>query len=173
MTDKPHERAGLSGSLRAADGKGIVHIEACLEVAIEEVWSALSDPKQLGRWLGAFEGDLRAGGAFRARFFASEWEGSGFVEVCNPPQRVLVRMTEAGATDLSTMEVTLDADGQQTQLVVEQRGVPLDQLAAYGAGAQVHVEDLASHLAGRERCDARARWGELFPSYRSKPIDPA
>ena len=115
---------------------------------------------------------MRAEGAFRARFFASEWEGSGFVEVCNPPQRVLVRMTEAGATDLSTMEVSLGADGEQTELVVEQRGVPLDQLAAYGAGMQVHVEDLAGHLAGRERCDARARWGELFPSYRSKPIDP-
>lgn len=34
-------------------------------------------------------------------------------------------------------------------------------LAAYGAGIQVHVEDLAAHLAGRERGDATVRFGEL------------
>ncbi|MEP7022918.1 MAG: hypothetical protein ABJB47_03720 [Actinomycetota bacterium] len=33
------------------------------------------------------------------------------------------------------------------------------------AGIQVHVEDLAAHLAGRERCDADARWDELQPAY--------
>ena len=47
---------------------------------------------------------MRAGGAFRARFFASEWEGSGFVEVCNPPQRVLVRLsTRGGASRVTTL----------------------------------------------------------------------
>jgi len=38
-------------------------------------------------------------------------------------------------------------------------------LAAYGAGIQVHVEDLAAHVAGRERCDSDARWDELEPAY--------
>ena len=44
--------------------------------------------------------------------------------------------------------------------------MPLDLLAAYGAGIQVHVEDLAAHLAGRERCDADTRWNELLPAYQ-------
>jgi hypothetical protein len=39
-------------------------------------------------------------------------------------------------------------------------------LAAYGAGIQVHVEDLLAHLAGRDRCDAAARFEELFPAYQ-------
>ena len=34
--------------------------------------------------------------------------------------------------------------------------MPVDQLAGYGAGTQIHVEDLAAYLAGRERCDAAA-----------------
>jgi hypothetical protein len=38
-------------------------------------------------------------------------------------------------------------------------------LAAYGAGIQVHIEDLAAHVAGGERCDANARWEELEPAY--------
>jgi hypothetical protein len=63
------------------------------------------------------------------------------------------------------VEVTLTPDGDQTILVIEDRGVPLEQIAAYGAGDQIHVEDLAAYLAGGERCDARARWGELHPAY--------
>ena len=63
-------------------------------------------------------------------------------------------------------EVTLAAEGDQTILVWEERGMPLEYLAGYGAGIQVHVEDLAAYLAGRERCDATARVGELFPAYK-------
>jgi hypothetical protein len=44
--------------------------------------------------------------------------------------------------------------------------MPVELLPAYGAGIQVHVEDLASYLAGGERCDANARFEELFPAYR-------
>jgi hypothetical protein len=45
--------------------------------------------------------------------------------------------------------------------------MPLDLLSAYGAGVQLHVEDLAAHLAGRERRDdAKARWDELHPAYQ-------
>ena len=48
--------------------------------------------------------------------------------------------------------------------------MPLDLLAAYGAGIQIHVEDLAAHIAGRERRDAedahRGRWNELVPAYQ-------
>ena len=48
--------------------------------------------------------------------------------------------------------------------------MPLDQLAAYGAGVQIHVEDLAAYLAGRERRDAAARFGELFPTYQELAV---
>ena len=41
----------------------------------------------------------------------------------------------------------------------------VDHLAAYGAAIRVHVEDLGARLAGRERCDADARSGELVPAY--------
>jgi len=63
-------------------------------------------------------------------------------------------------------EVTLTGDGDQTVLVVEQRGLPLDLLWAYGAGLQIHVEDLAAHIAGRERDDTETRFDELKPAYK-------
>src|SRR5262249_37800773 len=156
----------LLGSLRTAEGKGIVRMEDRLETDIGDVWSALTDPSRLGTWLGEVEGDLRPGGEFRARFFASGWEGAGRVEVCEPPQRLLVLTGDADKRDEpyeQAIEVTLTADGDGTIVAWEERPIPVDLLAAYGAGIQVHVEDLAAHVAGHERCDAAARFEELFP----------
>jgi hypothetical protein len=64
------------------------------------------------------------------------------------------------------IEATLTADGDQTIMVIETRGMPLDLIAFYGVGYQIHAENLAAHLAGRERCDMKARWDELVPPYQ-------
>ena len=162
-----NDRAGtrILGSMRSADGTGVVRIEDRFDTNVDDLWSALTDPRRLARWIGDVEGDLRLGGEFRFRFFASGSEGTGRVEVCEPPRRLLLTMA-LGQPDEDVIETTLTGDGGQTVLVWEERGMPLDQLAAYGAGVQIHVEDLASHLAGRERVDARARWDELIPAYR-------
>jgi hypothetical protein len=65
-----------------------------------------------------------------------------------------------------TIEATLTADGDQAILVVEIWGMPLDKIAFYGAGWQIHAEHLADYLAGREHGDTEARWGELVPHYQ-------
>jgi uncharacterized protein YndB with AHSA1/START domain len=166
MTSNARGGARILGSLRSADGKGVVRIEDRFDTDIDDLWSALTDPRRLARWMGEVEGDLRLGGQFRARFFASGWEGTGRVEACEPPRRLLLMTMQPGQPDEQVIEVTLAADGDQTVLVWEERGMPLDQLAAYGGGVQVHVEDLAAYLAGRERCDADARWRELLPAYQ-------
>ena len=46
------------------------------------------------------------------------------------------------------------------------RKPPLDLLAFYGAGVQIHVENLAAHIAGHECGDADLRWDELVPPYQ-------
>jgi len=153
------------GSLHAADGRGIVRIESRLPADAGEVWSALTDPRRLAHWLGEVEGDLRLGGAYRSRFFASGAEAAGRVEACDPPRRLTVAATGVHASTEQVIELTLTADGDVTVLVVEQRGLRLDWLAAFGAGLQIHVEDLAAHLAGGARCDSGARMGELVPAY--------
>ena len=160
-------RAGrILGSLRSADGKGVVRMEDRVDTDIDDVWSALTDPSRLARWYGEIEGDLSVGGKYRARLFASGWEGTGRVEACEPPRRLLVTIKDADEPGEGVIEVTLADDGDQTIVVWEERGMPLDYLAAFGAGIQVHVEDLAAHLAGRERVDSKARWDELIRAYR-------
>jgi len=132
---------------------------------IGDLWSALTEPGRLARWIGEVSGDLRLGGEFRFRFFASGSEGTGRVDACEPPRRLLLAMA-LGQPEEDVVEVTLTADDDQTVLVWEERGMPVDLLAAYGAGVQIHVEDLAAYLAGRERVDAAARWDELEPAYQ-------
>ncbi len=88
------------------------------------------------------------------------------MEACEPPQRLLVLTKDADQPDEGPIEVTLTEDGNQTIVVWEERGMPLELLAAYGAGIQIHVEDLEDHVAGRERRDSKARFDELFPAYR-------
>ena len=166
MTSNARGSTRILGSLRSADGKGIVRVEDRFDTDIDDLWSALTDPHRLARWMGEVEGDLRLGGEFRARFFASGWEGTGRVEACEPPRRLLLLTMEPGQQDEHFIEVTLAADGDQTILAWEERGMPLDQIAAYGAGIQVHVEDLAAHIASHERGDAGARWAELLPAYQ-------
>jgi uncharacterized protein YndB with AHSA1/START domain len=157
----------IVGTLRTGDGKGVVRMEDRFGTDIDDLWSALTDPGRLARWLGEFEGDLRLGGNFRARFFASGWEGTGRVEACEPPRHLLVMTKDDGQADEHAIEATLTADGDHTVLILEERGMPVNLLAAYGAGIQVHIEDLAAHIAGRERCDAEARWVELQPAYEA------
>lgn len=166
MTSNASGGGRILGSLRGADGKGVVRVEDRFDTGIEDLWAALTEPSRLARWLGEVEGDLRLGGEFRARF-ASQWEGTGRVEVCEPPRRLRVVTKHVRQTDEHPIEAILTTDGDGTILVIEERGMPLDHLPDYGAGWQVQIEDLAAYLAGRERCDMEARWDELLPAYRS------
>jgi len=166
MTSNARAGTRILGSLDVADGKGIVRMQDRYDTDIDDLWTALTDPNRLARWIAEVEGDLRLGGEFRARF-TSGWEGTGRVQACEPPRRLRVLTREADESDEQVLEATLTADGDQTILVIEERGLPIEHLAAHGAGWQVHVEDLAAHLAGRERCDIKARWTELIPAYQA------
>ena len=170
MTSNPRAGNRILGGLRSADGKGVVRMQDRFDTDIDDLWSALTDPLRLARWLGEVEGDLRLGGVFRARFFDG-WEGTGRVEACEPPVRLLVVTKHHRQTDEQVIEAMLAADGDQTILVWEERGMPLNLLADYGAGIQVHVEDLAAHISGQERGDGEARWNELLPAYQDLAAD--
>jgi uncharacterized protein YndB with AHSA1/START domain len=157
----------ILGTLRSADGKGVVRMEDRMDGHVDELWSALSDRPRLAQWYGDLTGDLRLGGEYRAHLHASGWEGTGRVDTCEPRRRLLVTVRHLDEPDEGVIEVTLTADGDQTVVVWEERGMPVNLLAAYGAGIQVHVEDLAAHIAGQDRCDSKARWEELFPAYQA------
>jgi uncharacterized protein YndB with AHSA1/START domain len=159
------EQGTLVGSIREVDGKGTVRMEDRFATGVDDLWSALTDPDRLARWMGAIEGDLRLGGEFRARF-TSTWEGNGRVDVCDPPRRLAVTLHDEDGETVVAAELT--PEGEYTRLVVEERGFPLNVVAAHGAGWQAHIEDLEAYLAGRPAGDWPARWKELSPAYADR-----
>ena len=166
--DAAPEGTRILGSLRSADGAGVVRMDDRIDASVDELWSALTERPRLASWYGDLDGDLRLGGEYQAHLHASGWEGTGRIDACEPGRRLLITIRQKDSSDSEgTLEVILTADGGQTAVVWEERGMPVDLLAAYGAGIQVHVEDLAAYLAGRGRCDSRTRWEELFPAYQA------
>jgi uncharacterized protein YndB with AHSA1/START domain len=160
----------ITGTMRTLAGnRGAIRVEALYDTDIDDLWQACTKPERLARWIADVKGDLRLGGEFQARF-TSGWQGTGRVQVCEPPQRLVVLTRQAGESEECLIEATLSSDGNRTTLVIEERGVPVEDLPAYGAGWQVHLEDLCAHLVGGERCDMKERWDELIVSYREVAI---
>src|SRR6266568_3351314 len=87
MTGNARPGSRILGSLRAADGKGVVRIEDRYDTDIGDLWSALTDPGRLARWYGEVEGDLRPGGEFRLYLESADMDATGRVEACEPPRR--------------------------------------------------------------------------------------
>jgi uncharacterized protein YndB with AHSA1/START domain len=175
MTSNARGSDRILGSLRSADGVGVVRIENRYDTDIDDLWSAVTDPSRLARWFGQVEGDLRRGGEFRLYIEANDIESTGHIEACEPPRRLLVTTRETDESYRkgqgvppfdSVNEITLTADGDQTILVAVVKGMPLDKIAFYGAGWQIHAENLAVHIAGQERGGTEPRWDELVPAYQ-------
>ena len=162
--------ASVLGSLHSVDGEGVVRMEDRLDTGIDDLWGALTDPDRLAHWYGEVEGELSHGSEFRVRI-ALAGERAGQVEACEPPQRLLLTMRDPdpqpGGPEQTVIEAQLTPEGAQTRLVWETRGMPVDLLPAYGAGIQIHVEQLADYIGGRELRNAGARWDELFAAYEA------
>jgi uncharacterized protein YndB with AHSA1/START domain len=175
VTSNPRPGPRILGSLRSAGGKGVVRIEDRYDTGIDDLWSALTDPGRLASWYGQVAGDLRLGGQFRLHVDDADSDATGRVEVCEPPRRLQVTTRETEESYRrgkgvppydAALDATLTADGDQTILVIEVRGMPLDAIAFYGVGWQIHAENLAAYLAGRTRRDTKARWDDLVPAYQ-------
>ena len=175
MTSSTNPATRILGSLRSAEGNGVVRIEDRYDTGIDDLWSAITDPGRITRWYGRVEGELRPGGQFRLYVDDADSDHAGRVEECEPPRRLRVTTRETDESHQrgqgvppydEILEATLTADGEQTVLVIEVRGMPLDAVAYYGAGWQIHAENLAAYLAGRERGNTEARWDELVLAYQ-------
>ena len=155
---------GLLGEVRVVDGVSVVHVEDVYDTDIDDLWAAITEPPRLSRWIAKVDGDLRLGGLFTASF-TSGWEGPGRVEVCDAPHRLLLTM-EPGTPEETHIAAALTVEAAGTRLVIEERGLPLDEAPDHGAGWQAHLEDLRAVLEGREPAPWYERWTALKPAYR-------
>jgi uncharacterized protein YndB with AHSA1/START domain len=155
----------ILGRMRRIDEvRGAVRVEDVYDTDVGDLWSAVTEPDRLARWIANVEGDLRVGGMVQAQF-TSSWEGPGRIDVCEPPHHLVLTM-EPGTDDEAVIEAWLTGEGEQTRLVIEERGLALDALYMHGAGWQAHIEDLGRYLAGGQS-NWKARWTELAQTYQA------
>jgi uncharacterized protein YndB with AHSA1/START domain len=155
----------ILGSLRQENGFGVVHVEDIYPTDIDDLWSAVSQPDRLRRWLVEIDGDASVGNTVSARF-TSSWEGRIRIDVCDAPRHLLVTSFDDEYSVETVMEAILTEEASGTRLVIEERGLPLEFYADHGSGWQAHLEDLAAYLAGARNTGWEARWNELTPTYR-------
>jgi uncharacterized protein YndB with AHSA1/START domain len=175
MSDNGTGGDHLQSSLRSQHGMGVVRIEDRVDIDINDVWSALTDPGRIIHWYGRVEGDLHVGGEFRLSVESSGWVGTGRVEACEPSSRLLVTTREADESwqqgrGVESFEVVIEATlarhDDPTALAIEVRGIPLKMIAFYGAGWQIHIEDLVAYVGGGQPdTDIKTRFDNLVPHY--------
>jgi uncharacterized protein YndB with AHSA1/START domain len=159
--------------LHSADGAGLVREKARYDTDVDTVWAALTEPERLAGWFGKVSGDLRTGGEFAGFVYASEWDGHGRVDECDPQRRLVVTMWEEEGVE-HTAVAELEADGGRTTLRLQVSGVPTEYVWAFAAGWQEHLEDLGAHLEGRNRSEksSDSRFDEFAASYKEMAIVP-
>ncbi|HZG88664.1 MAG TPA: SRPBCC family protein [Pseudonocardia sp.] len=125
------------GSRPVATGAGrSLLLRRTYDAAVEDVWSACTDPERLGRWLGPVTGDLRVGGTY-----ALEGNAGGEILRCEQPRLLAVTwvLGEGMATEV---EVRLAPDGERTTFELEHSSPAeiVDELVgSYGPGGTIGI----------------------------------
>lgn len=170
------------------DARAAVRVEDVYDTDIGDLWQACTTPERLARWIAEVSGDARVGGTVNA-VFTSTWTGPVRIDVCDAPHHLLLT-ADPGTADETRIEAWLTSESAgaaasptaRTRLVVEERGVPVGQAHFYGAGWQVHLEDLnrsltadgPAHTDGWSEYAAapawHERWTELTPAYQDLTV---
>ncbi|MEZ3159470.1 SRPBCC domain-containing protein [Microbacterium sp. BWT-B31] len=155
---------------RQSDGRGRLRASSRFPTSVQDLWSAVSEPARLARWLCVVEGEPAEGATLRTRY-TSGWEGECLVERCAPPHELVISSTEDDGT-VSRLTARIEADGDGAILTIEDTGLTLADLPFHTAGWRVHLEDLHALLAhDQDSTDWRGRWEALVPQYRDLPIE--
>ncbi|WP_129339212.1 SRPBCC family protein [Cellulomonas endophytica] len=156
------------------DGRRSVRFERRYPTDPADLWSALTEPDRLARWLGVLTGDLRPGGRYHLGLGASEEDHArGAIRTCAPPHHLEVDWSYPGE-DESWVEVTLAAVPGGTALTLVHHRLVEDQAVGYGAGWHAYLDVLAAHGLGPAADGPgdgpdgwEARFGALLPAYRT------
>ena len=122
----------VHGELRSDDDRCAVLLRRLYDFTPEELWSALTDPQRLRRWLAdapRFEGGV--GGRVTIAFDDGTTEGR--ILTWDEP-RVLEYEWRFPGEDDSIVRFELRPEGKGTKLVLDQEGVTDDQVAHLDGG---------------------------------------
>jgi uncharacterized protein YndB with AHSA1/START domain len=152
----------IFGRLRVGPGGSAARFEWRYPVDSAELWTALTDPARVERWLAPIVGEQAVGAQVRV-VFGPDASAQLTVRACRPGERLAVEWVfPDGLGSLVRVELRPDADG--AVLALDQSGFPGSPVD-YAAAWQVHLDRLGAELAGRAPADYVSELEELIPHY--------
>lgn len=155
------------GTLRREDERMSVRFERLYDATPEELWAALTDPKQIRGWLAeATRFELAVGGEVELRFGdGDDGVTRGRIRELEPGRVLEYDWHHPGET-ASVVRFELVSQEHGTLLVLDHRQLDAAAAPGYGAGWQAHLEALAAPFSGDGDRWWR-RYEELRPSYET------
>lgn len=149
--------------------RGSVRFERKFAASPSNVWSALTEPDRLARWLGDVTGDARVGGRYGLDFGDGD-EASGEIVDCDEPSRLALTWEFPGE-GTTKLEAVLTAVDGGTLLTLTHTHLQLGDLVQYGAGWHTFLDHLDAVLTGGEPSGWYSRYDELRPRYSAQLPD--
>lgn len=134
-------------------GGAVVEQEVQINASPEAVYSYLTDPALVVKWMGrAVELDARAGGVFRCEMNDNDVFRGSVVELAPNTRMVFTFGWEADGSPIppgaSTVEITLTAEGDGTLVRLVHRDVPEPAAEIHGQWWQLYLDRLAVAATG-------------------------
>lgn len=153
----------LDGALRSDGRQRAVRFERDYGTDVTDLWSAVTEPERLARWLDPVSGDLREGGVVTVHFD----DGPAQLEVvrCEPPRALEVHWQHDGAASTVHVEVRALDDGR-ARLVLDHRALAATSAPGYAAGWHWHLDALGAFLRGTEPPSWDGAFAALHQGYQ-------
>lgn len=134
-------------SLTGSSTEPVVRLSRAFAAPPSEVWSAITDPARLARWLGTIDGEP-ASGAFLLRVVdAPDQPAHVRVEHCAPERSLRLAWQWEGEAP-SRLSAMVDGDETHTVLTLEHRLGEATYAHDYGGGWEQHLTELAGLWPG-------------------------
>jgi uncharacterized protein YndB with AHSA1/START domain len=148
-----------------------VHLEREYAASPADVWSALTEPGRLARWLGKLAGPY-LGTSEPTRLIMGDGP-SDWVDITvlrADEHRLLELGWDYPGEAPSVLTITLSATCTGTLLILDHRGLARGQATGYGAGWDAYLIGLLGELGGQDGTGGtwEQRWQQRLPAWRER-----
>jgi uncharacterized protein YndB with AHSA1/START domain len=149
MTDDLETRRGVVTT--EDDGRQRLEFHRSWPDPIEDVWSALTEPVRLARWIGVYDGERAVGG--RGAFAMTHEEGEPVgqpmtIVECDPPRRLVIQWVQQD-TEGWRVDLDLRTEGGRTVLRFVQVFPAGADVVDIAMGWHWYLEKLGAEVSGR------------------------
>ena len=170
MTDDLDTRRGTV--TRTDDGRQRLEFVRSWGDPIDDVWSALTEPDRLARWIGTYEGTRGPGGTgtFTMTYEEGEHGGEAVTIVeCDPPRRLVVEWVQQQTEQWRVVLDLWTEDGRTLLRFVQVFPADAD-VTDFALGWHWYLDKFAAEVDGRPQpADWDSFLADVGPAYGRRP----